>query len=81
MAVTLAAGLDGGSVQEVLQEAQRRGFTRQGEMFSLDQEAELARSFTDRPVSVEMSSIMLNTEYVSHYKLFSSQVIIIKHGT
>ena len=62
MAITLAAGLNGGRVQEVLQEAQRRRFTRQGEMFSLDQEAELARSFTDRSVSVEMSSIMMNNE-------------------
>ena len=42
-----------------------------GEMFSLDKEAELAMTFTGRSVSVEMSSVMLNTEYVSHLVLLN----------
>ena len=53
---------EGVAVEEVQQEARDRGYTIHGEMFSVDNMAELARSVTGGKVTVEMSSILINTE-------------------
>jgi len=62
-------------VEEVQQEARDRGYTIHGEMFSVDNMAELARSVTDRQVTVEMSSILMNIEWL--VDIFSSGKLLL----
>lgn len=50
------------SVEQVQEVARVRGYTKQGEMFSVDNMAELGRSVLDRDVSVESSDTLRDTE-------------------
>ena len=61
------AGTRGGErleVEEVQREAVRRGFTSRGEMFSVENMAELARSCLDREARVEDISVMRDTSWL-----------------
>jgi len=62
--VALAMAGDNLDLEEVVRTAKERGYTKQGEMFSVEDMASLARSMLDREVEVVKSEQLLDSRLV-----------------